>query len=91
MISLFKQAASIFQFHRRPVAPVVHVPAYPELAKGQARHFRDSVTMAPWLVSFSRDSGIYYCQPVGNTRLIRQPYICKQLDKRLVPAGTGIH
>lgn len=91
MIGLIKQVTGIFQFQRRPIVPVVHVPAYPELAKGQARHFRDSVTLAPWLVSFNSDLGTYYCQPVGNTRLLRQSYICNELDARLVPAGTGIH
>lgn len=91
MFSLLRQVTDIFLFQRRQAATTIHVPAYPELAKGQARHFRDCVTLAPWLVSFNRDSGIYYCQPVGNTRLIRQPYSCKKLDERLVPAGTGVH
>jgi hypothetical protein len=91
MVGLLKQAVNIFQFQRRAVAPVLHVPAHPELADGKARHFRDSVTLAPWLVSFNKDSGIYYCQPVGNIRLIRQPYACHTLDPRLVPSGTGLH
>jgi hypothetical protein len=49
------------------------------------------VTFSSWLISFNRNSGYYYCQPAGNTRLIRQPYVCRKLDPRLVPAGTGLH
>lgn len=92
MINLIKQAASIFQFQSASKAPQhFRSPSFPELRNGQARHFRDSVTLAPWLISFNRESGMYYCQPVGNTRLLRQPYVCCDLDPRLVPCGTGIH
>lgn len=92
MFGLIKQVTGIFQLHRRvPEVPVIYTPSFPELAKGTARHFRDVVTFAPWLVSFNKNTGAYYCQPVGNTRLLRAPYVCYELDKRLVPSGTGIH
>lgn len=92
MIALIKQATALFQIQRRaPVVPAMHTPAFPELAKGKACYFRDSVTQASWLVSFDRHAGTYYCQPAGNTKLIRKPYICYELDPRLVPAGTGLH
>ena len=49
---------------------------------------RNSRTGAAWLVSFNHIEGMYWHEPQGNLRHIRQPFAAPSIQPHLVPAGT---
>ncbi len=55
---------------------------------GKAVAMRNSRTGAAWLVSFNHIEGMYWHEPQGNLRHIRQPFAAPSIQPHLVPAGT---
>jgi len=55
---------------------------------GKAVPMRNQRTGAAWLVSFNHIEGMYWHEPQGNLRHIRQPFAAPSIQPHLVPAGT---
>lgn len=55
---------------------------------GKAVAMRNSRTGAAWLVSFDHIERVYWHEPQGNLRHIRQPFATPSIQLHLVPAGT---